>query len=213
LEIVVDSREKLMQETLSKKGIPFRVEALPAGDFIAGDAVVERKNIVDLMSSVVSGRLWEQLKNLKQVEGAKPLLVVEGTVTELRKFTQFDVNAYLGVVASVVLDWQIPVIQTESPAETAKLLELITKREKKTPQIRFKKPSENLDEIAEYIIAGFPGIGTVKAKWILKNFRSIRNFVENAKYLHLVPGFSEKTRDEILRILEHEYGKTEKTID
>jgi len=210
LEIVVDSREKLMQETLSKKGIQHRVETLPAGDFIAGDTVVERKNTVDLMSSVVSGRLWEQLKNLKQVEGAKPLLVVEGTLAELRKFTLFDVNAYLGVVASVTLDWQIPVIQTESPAETAKLLELIAKREQKPPQIRFKKPHESLDEIAEYIVAGFPGIGTVKAKWILKNFRSIKNFVENAKYLHLVEGFSEKTRDEILKIIEHEYGSVNK---
>ena len=210
MEIVVDSREKLMQETLSKKGIQHRVETLPAGDFIAGDTVVERKNIVDLMSSVVSGRLWEQLKNLKQVEGAKPLLVVEGTLAELRKFTLFDVNAYLGVVASVTLDWQIPVIQTESPAETAKLLELIAKREQKPPQIRFKKPHESLDEIAEYIVAGFPGIGTVKAKWILKNFRSIKNFVENAKYLHLVEGFSEKTRDEILKIIEHEYGSVNK---
>jgi len=205
-EIVVDSKEKLMQETLSKKGVAFKVEALPAGDFIAGDYVVERKHITDLMSSMSTGRLWEQLKNLKNVEGAKPLLVVEGSLDELRKFTKFDENAYLGVVASVVLDWQIPVIQTESPSATAKLLELISKREQKPPQIRFKKPQENLDEIAEYIVAGFPGIGTMKARYILRKFRSIKNFVENARYLHLVEGFSEKTRDEILRILEHEYG-------
>lgn len=88
--IIVDSREKeKIRKYLVLKGLKFKVEALPVGDYICSDdknpedrIVIERKNIGDLISSVGDGRLEKQMRNMSSEKF--PVLLVTGSVKDVK---------------------------------------------------------------------------------------------------------------------------------
>ena len=78
--IVVDSRELGSPTTreLSKYDILITQETLSIGDFIISDrTAIERKTVDDFASSIIDGRLFEQMSNLKSAYDM-PILMIEG---------------------------------------------------------------------------------------------------------------------------------------
>lgn len=98
MPVVVDSREKAeLRKYLFLKGIKFSTRALITGDYLFWNkdnpdirVLIERKNIGDLVSSYVGGRIEAQFKRM--AEEPFPILLVTGTVKDLSKSIPFKVH-------------------------------------------------------------------------------------------------------------------------
>lgn len=122
-----------------------QVKMLPVGDFwlgvdvsagapVAGGLVIERKSVRDLEASILDGRYREQRQRLLafcQTSGAQPLYVLEGP---FRSTTgRLAPAALMKLVARLQYKHCVPVLQTESVAETATLLKALTDYYKEDP--------------------------------------------------------------------------------
>src|SRR3989338_2343698 len=77
--IYVDYREPEKIIELLKKNNAVKVAKLEVGDYIIDGVVIERKTIVDFLSSLASGKIFEQVERLRQ-NCQKPYLLIEGLI-------------------------------------------------------------------------------------------------------------------------------------
>src|SRR3989344_8495192 len=131
LKIIVDNRERnsLIPSLLMERGFEIEWQQLPVGDYLVNGVAVERKTVSDFKSSIISKRIISQLLELKQYP--KHLLIIEG----LEDFDLYHSeeqnmheNAVRGFLLSVALEFQVPVIFTQSSEDTSKYLEILAKK-------------------------------------------------------------------------------------
>ena len=81
------------------------------------------------------------------------------------------------MIASLLISFGIPIIQTKTPQETANLLHIMAKREqellKKHPEWHGAKREYSTIEQMKYITGALPGIGAALAEPLLKEFGSV----------------------------------------
>lgn len=175
-KIIIDIHEKnsLVPSCLSSLNIPYEFQHLEIGDYLINSIALERKTISDLKSSIISKRIFEQLKNIKQYSSL--LLIIEGSQSSLCNNEILHENAIRGFLLSLIRENQIPFILTENEKDTASYLSLLA-RKNNSPQISFrhKKLLSSPKEQALFILEGFPGIGPAKSKSLLSKFKSLKN--------------------------------------
>ena len=177
--IIVDIREKqsFIAANLFNKKANVTFEKLDIGDYLVGDTIIERKTYSDFVTSIVDRRMLEQLANLKKYN--KQFLLIEGFDFNYKKFKVHE-NAIKGMLLSVAIDFQIPIIYTKDEADTSDFL-IITARKYEKPKTSFSmRPSkiiQTLDEQKQFILEGFPGVGPVMAKKLIQEFGSIKNIL------------------------------------
>jgi len=196
-KIIVDIHEKnsLVLANLIESGAEIEIKSLEIGDYIIGDIIIERKTMQDFISSMLSRRLLEQLRNMTQyenrlliLEGERlhehklPQLITNGVASKNRNETNINPNAIKGMILSISLDFKIPVIATENEAETANYLFLLAKQQAKQKtelslHARIPKPKQ---EQKKYIIESFGGIGPATAEKLLKKFGTIKNIINSS---------------------------------
>ncbi len=187
---------------------------LKVGDYIVSDRVcLERKTISDFLQSVFDQRIFKQVENLIE-SYQRPLLIMEGSPEGL--FYERDVhpNTIRGVLASIAIDYRIPIIWTHSPKETAAQIYWIAYREQKMEKrelaIRVNKKNPSISRQQEFLIAGLPGISNLKARKLLQKFKTPEKvFRAKEGQLQKVEGFGEKSVKRIKELLQKEY-KNEK---
>src|SRR3989339_625037 len=121
--IHADIREKpsLVTKILQKK-CDLQFQSLVSADYrLSARLGVERKTTSDFLQSMIDKRLFNQLHELKR-NFAKPLLLIEGNGADLFSLRKINENAIRGALASVVIDYSVPIIWTHSPHETASML-------------------------------------------------------------------------------------------
>jgi len=208
--IIVDSRELGSATTreLSKYDIAITPETLSIGDFIISDrTAVERKTVEDFVASIIDGRLFEQVSNLKSAY-EMPILLIEGEGFQTSR--NIAPEAVMGAVASVIVDFGVPVVRTRSPSESALLLLSIARREQskgeRRPRIRMERKPESLAHEQEFVIAGLPLIDTVLARRLLRAFGTVEKvFVASEQELQNVEGIGRKISDRIRKLLTAPY--------
>jgi len=211
--IIVDSREAgspIIRE-LSKFDVKIDLETLKIGDFILSDRVaVEKKTAEDFTSSIIDGRLFTQVMNLKSTY-QMPIVLVEGETL----YSARDVRpeAVMGALVSVLIDYDVPIVWMRTPPETALFLFSVARREqlkeRREPKIRVETKPETLSESQEYIIAGLPHIDRVLAKRLLKTFGSVeRVFTVSEEELQKVEGIGKKISEKIRKIVSSKYEET-----
>jgi Fanconi anemia group M protein len=206
--IFVDHREKgsyVIKELLNL-GIYIDLQQLEIGDYLLSSrCAVEFKTVSDFIDSLIDGRLLQQAKELKKQFG-RPLYIIEGA-EDMYAVRNVHANAIRGMLAALTVDFGIPVLQTKSSKETAALLAQIAKREQEDEHRGFslhgdRKPISLKDQ-QEYIITAFPGVGSTLAKPILKEFKSIKNFVAATENdLKKVPQLGDKKAKQIAEVLD-----------
>ncbi len=209
ISIVVDAREfnSNVVKELSRMDVVVVPRQLETGDYVLSDRVgVERKEVNDFLSSMIDGRLFQQLKNLKN-KYIRPMLVLEGEgLFTIRKISQ---NAIFGALACIVADYGIPIIQTKDEKETASLMFSIARREFKegrTVGVRGEKGSMSLSERQQFIIEGLPNISGVLAQRLLSHFGSIKGVADaGAEELMKVKGVGKKKAEDIVKTLRAKY--------
>jgi ERCC4-type nuclease len=213
VKVIVDTRE--MKSRVVKKlfelGAKIESKQLPVGDFILSDKVaVERKTVRDFLQSIIDNRLFNQISNLNE-NFEKPVIIVEGT-EDMYSIRMMHPNAIRGAIASLAIDFKIPIIQTTGEEETALFLYMIASREQIDKKISIslhgeRKPLEG-NLLQEYIVSSFPGVGKELAQKLLLHFKSIKNIVNaDIKELKKVEKIGEKKAKKIRAILDREYEK------
>jgi ERCC4-related helicase len=175
--IMVDSRETAspVSRILSEHEVNIKLQKLPTGDYILSERCgVERKSIPDFVSSIKDGRLFNELKRLKN-QFTIAILILEG---ELKSAATMNRAALLGTLTSVMLRMQIFLYQTATPEETAEILIALAKKEQSDPSkkkfsIRFKKAPEKIEDQLEFIVSGIPGINVSRARDLLEKFDTL----------------------------------------
>ena len=91
--------------------------------------------------------LFKQLSNMARTY-ERPVLIIEGE--NLYTGRQLHPNAIRGVLASIVTDFGVPILNTRDEAETAEMIGTIARREqednKRTPSLHGKKTAMTLKE-------------------------------------------------------------------
>lgn len=199
--IIIDNREfrgKVVKE-LFKKGIDICAKQLSVGDYIIGDLVVERKDINDFYSSIIDKRIFSQLRALKKF--GKKLIIVEGEISN----RNIHPNAIKGLIASIMIDYGIPIAFLKDSTETADFLAIIDKRmEKSIELIPDSKSIKNDYDVAINFLCSIPGIGTKTAKSLLFHFKSLKNiFLADKKSLH--EALNDSARKKFMDFLEKKH--------
>ncbi|MEK6901373.1 MAG: DEAD/DEAH box helicase, partial [Nanoarchaeota archaeon] len=209
--VLADHREKdnRVVKELIDLGVSVKTAQLETADYIiSGRVGVELKKVPDFVASLIDGRLLEQVRDLKQ-NFEKSVLIIEGeeNIYAVRKV---HANAIRGMLASIVLDFAVPVLYTKNPQDTAGLLAVMAKREQDKSRdfsLHERKP-HTLKEQQEFLVSAFPGIGILTARNLLLYFGSIKAFVNATKEeLTAIDGIGEKTAERILTLVNGEYSK------
>jgi len=180
LIIYCDYREKgnAVLKLLSEKNINIKLETLDIGDFLLSDRlIIEFKTAEDFVNSIIDKRIFEQAKKLRNYE--RPIIIIQN-YSEIFSIRNIHQNAILGTISSLLINYNIPIIGTNSPLETSELLIQLAKREQQETSNNFTLHSSkplNLKQQQEFIIAGLPGIGNTLNKPLLEKFGSIKNVV------------------------------------
>lgn len=180
IKIEVDYREKnsLVASELVSSGFEIEFKELKIADYLAKGTAIERKTVSDFISSMLNKRLMRQLEELQQYESR--LLIIEGLEEqELYSDTNENLhpNAVRGFLLSILLKYKVPIIFSKNYEDTAKFISLIAKKKERIESINPKKKALNLKEQIQYILEGFPGIGSQSAKKLLEKFGSIKNII------------------------------------
>jgi len=210
LKIIVDHRESRSPVTrfLSLKEVEISAQQLDVGDYVLSTRIgVERKTVDDFLNSLIGGKLFVQMKNLRGAY-SRPLLVVEGEGLLTKR--NISHNAIFGSFGSIIVDYGIPIITTHSSQETADFLYVMAQREQKTGNkpvaIRGEKWATSLHEQQQFIVEGLPNISVVLAQRLLRHFGSIRR-IANATVEDLceIQGIGETIAQELIKVLNTEY--------
>ncbi|MFH1663585.1 MAG: DEAD/DEAH box helicase [archaeon] len=212
--IFVDSREhasNAVRELSKLENVSVKVKQLEIGDYVlSDDVIVERKTVEDFLASMLDGRLFSQLVDLS-ANCKKPLMIVEGKKQDLFTLRHIHENAIKGALSSILLDYQVPILFTDSVEETVSFLYLIAKREQlgKAKEIRLRvggRKGLSVPELQQFVVESLPLIGPTLAKNLLRKFKSIKKlFNASEKQLMKTEKVGEKKAKEIRKLIEAEY--------
>jgi ERCC4-type nuclease len=172
---------------LSAAGVAVAPGQLPAGDYVLSDRlVVERKTGADLAASVKDRRLFEQVERLRAAY-ASVVLLVEGEPIHISE------RSWKGALGRVLVTG-VSVLRTDDPRDSAAWLVRLHRLEGKGPseargRPRPRRPTEDLERLAEDVLRCLPGISTVGAGRLLAHFGSLAAvFAADEAQLRRVPG-------------------------
>jgi Fanconi anemia group M protein len=211
VEVIADVREQASQVPvlLQELGAKVKLRSLTVADYVVSERVgIERKSARDYLSSLFSGRLFDQASRLSEAY-EKPVILIEGYLEEeLDGFNNF--SAIWGSLFSLSLDMAVTVLQVKDQVSVAKAILTIAKREQEErrskPRIRAKPKMMEMPERQVFLVSGLPSIGTELAERLLTHFRTPRRvFAAKEGELVKVPGIGRKKARSIARVLDTEF--------
>src|SRR5690349_1484633 len=165
VRIVVDERERPsgVADELRSKGALVEFRVLEVADYVVGEYAIERKSVRDFVSSLFSGRLFDQAYRIGESYRDK-ILVVEGNLDNEMKRVR-NSRSLWGALISAVLDFDMHCFFTRDAKETAEFLITLGKggrykgRHGPPPLIVKRPRSEDLKRLQEFIVSSVPGVG------------------------------------------------------
>jgi Fanconi anemia group M protein len=211
--VYADAREAKsgVVRRLYEMGIGIRTGNLDVADYVVSDRVaIERKTIDDFLESLINKeRLFTQLLRLKN-SYSRPILIIEGENMYSRRM--IHPNAIRGALAAIAVDFEIPLIYTSSPEDTAELIAAIARREQEVKErevvLHTGKTKKTLKEQQEYVVSAISDIGPTIAKNLLRRFQTIEKIATaNEEELVKVPKVGKKIAEKIRRVMATPYDE------
>lgn len=208
ITIVVDRRERNAELIAELERLcSVRFEVMPSGDYLVSENVcVERKTVRDFESSIIDGRLFEQISALRE-DYQRPILMIEGDESDS---SLYHLSVY-GAIVSAYIRYGVQVVRSRGPKESAELLYIMAKQESDggTREISPKRGrrARSDDAFVEYIVGNIPGVGVMLARSLLKEFGSVRA-IANASIEDImrVEGMGKKRAARVYGILNRRYS-------
>jgi Fanconi anemia group M protein len=202
-KIIADIHEKdslILAELTEKqknREIELIIQSLKIGDYLIADTIIERKTISDFISSMISKRIFEQLRQMKQYKNQ--LLILEGDLND----SDFNQNAIRGFILSIITNYQISIIFAKDYKDTGEYLAVLAKQQlkPKTEISLHSRIPKTISEQKKYILEAFPNIGPITSKKLLKEFKTLKDTI-NASEESLGKILKKRAKD-FKRILEN----------
>ena len=197
LYIIIDHRERKLAKGLDKRSdtITYETKNLEVADIIISeDVAIERKTGSDFISSIIDGRLFEQLLLLIDTY-PNPVLILEGFDYLALENTGMNLSSIYGALAYVSYKLGVAVIPTRNIDDTVIVIERIAHRE----QIEDIKPvlsrrapkGMSIEERRTFIVEGLLDTGPKKAKTLIEEFETpfdVFIAIKNTNILHTKTG-------------------------
>jgi ERCC4-type nuclease len=184
------------------------------GDYeVDSRCVFERKTLLDFAASIIDGRLFSQARQLAALPGLVAI-VLEGRAEDLAP-CQMRREALQGAVISLSLVFNIPILRSLAPAETARLMVYAAhqlRRNNMDIVVRRGKRPKRKRIVQLHILQGLPGIGPHRAEQLLDSFGCVEAvMMASPEALQTIRGIGAKTAAAIRDALQEEpapYGLT-----
>ncbi|MEM2125579.1 MAG: ERCC4 domain-containing protein, partial [Candidatus Methanosuratincola sp.] len=166
-----------------------------------------RKTYADLAASIVDRRLFSQAQALRECYPRPIILLEMGCNTE----TGVSKEAIRGAVASMVLDFGIPVIAAEGPEDAAGFIVAIARRERRQSEaplsLKDRRRPRTPDEEKEYVVASLPMVEVSTARRLLAEFGTVQAvFSASEDELQRVEKIGPKKARRIREVASTPYG-------
>jgi DNA excision repair protein ERCC-4 len=168
LKITIDYREIAsgLSDLLKDSGALVEIEKLSYGDYIINDMItIERKTAKDFLVSIIDGRLFNQLSNLKKFCN-HPILLIEGN--PYKTVHNFDRMAIKGTLISTQTIWYVPVIFSRTKEDSLYILQGFPKVGPKLAKrlLRHFKSVSKVMNASVRALTEVDGIGKISAERI-----------------------------------------------
>ena len=208
--IYADKREPIqIVERLKAAGVQVRIRTLYICDYVLGELCIERKSVNDFYRSIIDGRLFNQLKRIKEVYD-RYILIIEGNLSEYLANIS-NPEAYLGALVTVYLIYNAGILYSRNWIDTVKILKFLWNKMRGSEsriKIRYKPKQMTIKERLIFILEGFPGVGEKLAVNILNHYRTLRNFANTTlAELSSIEGIGEKKAREIYDLLNTNFRR------
>lgn len=208
LKITVDYRETTsgLTDLLKNSGALVEIATLSYGDYIINDTItVERKTAKDFLISIIDGRLFNQLSNLKKFCN-HPILLIEGNPYETEH--NFDRMAIKGTLISVQTIWYVPIIFSRTTEDSRDILLMISRQLGTSidvvPLRKGYRP-KRIKSKQLYLLQGLPQIGPKLAKRLILHFKSVSKIMNaSVQALTEVDGIGMISAQKIREVLDEE---------
>lgn len=186
LQIIVDTREpNKFVSLLKEQGFDVTQDALEVGDYVIGNAVIERKTVCDLFNSLCDSRLWSQLYKLRSIveEGFVPFLLVVGDIptydfSEHKPISNSKYTHYLNSINSIelrsIFSYNVHFKWVQSESQLLEFFKGIfmlmqSKGNSKRP-VFVKKENRAIMQIKSDMLSAIPLIGRDTADFLASRF-------------------------------------------
>jgi Fanconi anemia group M protein len=139
-----------------------------------------------------------------------PLLIIQGE-EDIYSMRNVYPNAIRGMLSTIAVSYNIPIIHSQNLKDTAGILKIIAKREQdpnlKNFYLRNERKPLTLKEQQEYIIESLPGVGPSLSKSLLSNFKSVKDiFNADIDKLKEVEKIGKKKAENIRKVIDGGYN-------
>ena len=186
MTIIIDTREpNSIKNSLKAKIKEVEVDFLEVGDYLLDNGyAIERKD-KDLVQSILTNRLFEQINNLCSYD--HPILCI--TLQNLWKTFYFSksryiYNSYLGVLTTLVSRY--PKLKLVFLQDESEFIDFLVKLNKKIHEEKstvrpapMMRKALTIDERRENALTAIEGVSITKAKKLLECYGSIKNIAKN----------------------------------
>jgi ERCC4-type nuclease len=211
VKVVTDFREKPsgVPIFLKQLGAIVTYRNLSVGDYILSNGyAVERKGVGDFLSSMLSGRLFDQAYRLTEAYRV-PILIVEGDFYDMLEEFRTP-RALWGALASLSIRYGEHVFYTEDTRQTAELIYVLSRQasypKHPEPVVSERRKIETLAERQLHIVSSLPGVGLRLADRLLSRFGSVgRIFQASSLELASVRRFGHVKAGKIRDLLDSTY--------
>lgn len=180
MKITADYREKAsgLVDLFEKEGVFIEVKKISYGDYVINDSItIERKTAQDFLISIIDGRLFSQLSNMKKY-CINPILLIEGNPYQTGM--QMDAKAIKGALLSAQAIWYVPVVHSRSKEDTKDIMMIIGRQDMTYMDVvplRGGYRPKRLKSKQLFLLQGFPKVGPMMAKRLIEHFKSVSNIM------------------------------------
>jgi ERCC4-type nuclease len=207
IQVIADDRERqsnILRILEQRNDISLTVERLTTGDYLIDNwLLIERKQIRDLIESLISGRLFSQASRLA-TSGFKTAILIEGNANDIVDY-KVHRNSILGALVTLTIVFGISVLRAANSRESVALMAFAARqktRQFKTELPRYGRRPKTTKGRQLYILQGLPGIGPTMAKRLLGHFGSVKGVLSaDVESLCSVDGIGQQRAAQIVKVL------------
>jgi DNA excision repair protein ERCC-4 len=207
VQIVADDRERaapVVEALRAINGVEVICQRLKIGDYQINEWLFERKTLLDFAESIKDGRLFSQANRLAAA-CPSAAFILEGKTSDLTQ-SRMRREALQGAMISLALIYQLPILRSFDPGETAHLLVYAGQqlhRDRADHVFRHGTRPKRRRRLQLYVLQGLPGIGPERAERLLAQFGGVEAVMTASREeIQRVPGIGEKIAGSIRWLLE-----------
>lgn len=185
------------KQYLYELGIPIEEKRLEVGDYLLGTFCIEYKTWSDFYASMLDGRLWQQLINMKQYD--HPMIAVVGDkYKSLFQMAQYrrgqPEKTILSGLVTIYKSFSTPILMFDNDKDfcefVAALFKSLNSDKVSHRPVFHRRRSKRINDVKEDVISeARGGVSVGKAKMMLKeNDYSIKKLVNNLDKLENIKG-------------------------